>query len=169
MGLLLAITLQEHCLSWPAPALFVGATLFGIGVIITVSVTLCVRGARVLHAGESPCARPVDPIRTSRSTLLAWYCSCWRRRSSAPGQHAGGRRGEPMSGPFETLATVDRLIHEPARFAILTALAECRRADFVYLQSLIGISTATCPAFDKTPRRGLIDIEKTTRGQMHGR
>jgi len=72
-----------------------------------------------------------------------------------------------MSGPFETLATVDRLIHEPARFAILTALAECRRADFVYLQSLIGISNGNLSQhLTKLHAAGLIDIEKTTRGQM---
>jgi len=54
-GLLLAITLQEaFAWSWPAPALFVGATLFGIGVSHHGGPsTLCVRGARVLSRWRS--------------------------------------------------------------------------------------------------------------------
>jgi DNA-binding transcriptional ArsR family regulator len=45
-----------------------------------------------------------------------------------------------MPAPFEELADLDRLIHEPARLAILTALAACRSADFLYLQRLTGLS-----------------------------
>lgn len=45
-----------------------------------------------------------------------------------------------MSKPFEEMSTLDRLVHEPARLAILTALAACRSCDFVYLQSLTAIS-----------------------------
>jgi DNA-binding transcriptional ArsR family regulator len=42
--------------------------------------------------------------------------------------------------PFEQLAELNRLVHEPARLAILTALAACRSADFLYLQRLTGLS-----------------------------
>ena len=45
-----------------------------------------------------------------------------------------------MSSPFEELAELDRLIHEPARLAILTALSSCRSADFLYLQRLTGLT-----------------------------
>ena len=34
----------------------------------------------------------------------------------------------------------DRTVHEPARLVLLTALASCRAADFVYLQRLTGLS-----------------------------
>jgi len=43
-----------------------------------------------------------------------------------------------MAAPFEELSNLDRLIHEPARLAILTALSACRSADFVYLRRLTG-------------------------------
>ena len=38
-----------------------------------------------------------------------------------------------MPTPFEHLASVNRLVHEPARLAILTALSACDKADFVFL------------------------------------
>jgi DNA-binding MarR family transcriptional regulator len=41
-----------------------------------------------------------------------------------------------VSSPFEEITNLDRLVHEPARLAILTALDACRHADFMYLQSL---------------------------------
>ena len=44
-----------------------------------------------------------------------------------------------MSAPFEELANLDRLIHEPARLAILRALAACKSADLTYLLSLTGL------------------------------
>ena len=45
-----------------------------------------------------------------------------------------------MPAPFEHIAELDRLIHEPARLAILTALRACRTADFLFLQRLTGLS-----------------------------
>jgi DNA-binding MarR family transcriptional regulator len=45
-----------------------------------------------------------------------------------------------VSSPFEDITNLDRLIHEPARLAILTALDACRHADFMYLQSLTGLA-----------------------------
>lgn len=45
-----------------------------------------------------------------------------------------------MAGLFTELANLDKLIHEPARLAILTALAACESADFLYLQRLTGLS-----------------------------
>ena len=45
-----------------------------------------------------------------------------------------------MSSPFQEITNLDRLVHEPARLAILTALDACRHADFMYLQSLTGLA-----------------------------
>lgn len=45
-----------------------------------------------------------------------------------------------MSTPFEDLARLDRMIHEPARLAITTALASCDGADFLFLQNLTGLT-----------------------------
>jgi DNA-binding MarR family transcriptional regulator len=35
---------------------------------------------------------------------------------------------------------IDRIVHEPARLAILTALYSCRAADFLFLQNVTGLS-----------------------------
>jgi DNA-binding MarR family transcriptional regulator len=45
-----------------------------------------------------------------------------------------------MKAPFEELAGLDRLVHEPARLAILTALGSCESANFLYLQRITGLS-----------------------------
>lgn len=45
-----------------------------------------------------------------------------------------------MAELFEELANLDKLIHEPARLAIMTALSVCESADFLYLQRLTGLS-----------------------------
>lgn len=45
-----------------------------------------------------------------------------------------------MSELFEEIAGMDKLIHEPARLAILTALSVCKSADFTYLQRLTGLT-----------------------------
>ncbi len=45
-----------------------------------------------------------------------------------------------MPEPFEGLAGLDRLIHEPARLAILTALSACESAEFLFLQRLTGLT-----------------------------
>jgi len=45
-----------------------------------------------------------------------------------------------MTTPFEELANLDKLIHEPARLAILAALSACDSADFTALRRLTGLS-----------------------------
>src|ERR1051325_4941709 len=42
--------------------------------------------------------------------------------------------------PFAELAALDRLIHEPSRLAILSALLACAEADFRYLLSVTGLT-----------------------------
>ena len=48
-----------------------------------------------------------------------------------------------MSSVFEEMAGLDRLIHEPARLAVLTALSYCEKADFLFLQRLTGLSAGS--------------------------
>jgi DNA-binding transcriptional ArsR family regulator len=72
-----------------------------------------------------------------------------------------------MSAPFEELANLDRLIHEPARLAILTALAACKRADFTYLLSLTGLTHGNLSQhLAKLEGGGLVSIEKTFARKM---
>lgn len=66
-----------------------------------------------------------------------------------------------MSPPFEELADLDRLVHEPARLAILTALAACKSADFLYLQRLTGLSKGNLSShLSKLEDAQLVTIEK---------
>src|SRR5689334_2239285 len=67
----------------------------------------------------------------------------------------------PARGPFEELADLDRLVHEPARLAILTALAACRSADFLFLQRLTGLSKGNLSShLSKLESAELVTIEK---------
>jgi DNA-binding MarR family transcriptional regulator len=72
-----------------------------------------------------------------------------------------------MSTPFEEMSALDRLLHEPARLAILTALNACRSCDFVYLQSLTAISKGNLSNhLQKLEHAGLVHIMKTYRGRI---
>ena len=72
-----------------------------------------------------------------------------------------------MSAPFEELSNLDRLVHEPARLAILTALSACRTADFVYLLSLTGLTNGNLSRhLSKLEQAGLIAINKSFRGRV---
>jgi|ERR1043166_8529542 DNA-binding MarR family transcriptional regulator len=72
-----------------------------------------------------------------------------------------------MSTPFEEMSSLDRLLHEPARLAILTALSACRSCDFVYLQSLTAITRGNLSNhLQKLEQSGLVQIVKTYRGRI---
>jgi DNA-binding transcriptional ArsR family regulator len=69
--------------------------------------------------------------------------------------------------PFEELSNLDRLVHEPARLSILTVLANCEAADFLFLQSLTGLTKGNLNVhLKKLEDSGLVDIEKTFRGKV---
>ncbi|PZT77176.1 MULTISPECIES: winged helix-turn-helix domain-containing protein [unclassified Streptomyces] len=51
-----------------------------------------------------------------------------------------------MGTPFEELAGLDRLIHEPGRLAIVSALAACDSADFLFLHRVTGLSRGNLSA-----------------------
>lgn len=66
-----------------------------------------------------------------------------------------------MAAPFEELAELDRVVHEPARLSLLTALSVCRSADFLYLQRLTGLSKGNLSShLTKLETAGLVNIEK---------
>jgi DNA-binding transcriptional ArsR family regulator len=71
-----------------------------------------------------------------------------------------------MKAPFEELAALDRLIHEPARLALLTALTSCESADFLYLQRLTGLSKGNLSShLSKLEEAGLVTVEKQFKGK----
>jgi DNA-binding transcriptional ArsR family regulator len=72
-----------------------------------------------------------------------------------------------MTSPYEQLASFDRLVHEPARLAILTALAACEKADFVFLRSLTGLTKGNLWShLVKLEEGGLVEVEKTFEGKQ---
>jgi DNA-binding MarR family transcriptional regulator len=72
-----------------------------------------------------------------------------------------------MSRPFEEMCGLDRLLHEPVRLAILTALGACRSCDFVYLQSLTAISKGNLSNhLQRLEQAGLVQIAKRFRGRL---
>jgi DNA-binding transcriptional ArsR family regulator len=57
--------------------------------------------------------------------------------------------------------TLDRLIHEPSRLAILTVLSSVRDADFVFLQRATGLTKGNLSShLTKLEEAGLVTIEK---------
>ena len=66
-----------------------------------------------------------------------------------------------MAEVFEELAGLDRLVHEPARLSIMTALASVKSADFLFLQRLTGLTGGNLSRhLSKLEEEGLVRIEK---------
>ena len=69
--------------------------------------------------------------------------------------------------PFAELAAVDRLIHDPSRLAILSALLGCAEADFQYLLKVTGLSKGNLSShLSKLEAGGLVEIETGHRGKI---
>jgi DNA-binding MarR family transcriptional regulator len=67
-----------------------------------------------------------------------------------------------MSSAFEEMPMLSRLIHEPARLAIMIALSACESADFLYLQRLTGLTKGNLSGhLAKLEAAGLLSIEKS--------
>lgn len=66
-----------------------------------------------------------------------------------------------MTKPFEELAGLNKLIHEPVRMAIMTALSACDKAEFLFLQRLLGLTMGNLSShLSKLEEAGLVEIEK---------
>ncbi|MBE0687275.1 MAG: transcriptional regulator [Anaerolineaceae bacterium] len=66
-----------------------------------------------------------------------------------------------MSEIFEEIVGLDKIIHEPARLAILTALSSCISADFTFLQRLTGLTQGNLSGhLLKLEEAKLIEINK---------
>ncbi|MFB6230571.1 MAG: transcriptional regulator [Salinibacter sp.] len=64
--------------------------------------------------------------------------------------------------PFERLAELDKLIHEPARLSILTALSSCGEADFTFLRRLTGLTRGNLSShLSRLEDAGLVDVDKS--------
>ena len=71
-----------------------------------------------------------------------------------------------MTNPFESLASLDKLIHEPARLAILTALSGVVEADFLFLEQLTGLTKGNLSThLSKLEDAGMVKINKKFAGK----
>ncbi len=71
-----------------------------------------------------------------------------------------------MMDPIEELSRVDRLIHEPARLAIIMVLDGAGEADFLYLQRECRLTQGNLSShLAKLEEAGYVEIEKTYRGK----
>ena len=70
------------------------------------------------------------------------------------------------NNPFEHLASLNRLVHEPARLAILVALSACSKADFLFLVNVTGLTKGNLSShLSRLEDAGLVEIEKTYEGK----
>ena len=66
-----------------------------------------------------------------------------------------------MVTPFEALTKLDKLIHEPSRLAIMSALVIVQPADFMYLQRITGLNKGNLSLhLAKLEAAGLVRITK---------
>jgi DNA-binding MarR family transcriptional regulator len=71
-----------------------------------------------------------------------------------------------MGNLIDNLAAIDRLVHEPARLALLTALSSCHSADFLFLQRLTGLTAGNLSShFMRLEEAGLIWLNKEIVGK----
>jgi len=71
-----------------------------------------------------------------------------------------------VTTPFERLTELDRLVHEPARLAILSALSACESADFLFLQRITGLSKGNLSSHvGRLEEAGLVVVSKEFLGR----
>ncbi|HZR28770.1 MAG TPA: transcriptional regulator [Terriglobales bacterium] len=71
-----------------------------------------------------------------------------------------------MTPELQELATLDRLIHEPARLMIMTVLYAVPEADFIYLQRECGLTQGNLSShLAKLEEAGYVMITKTFKGK----
>jgi DNA-binding transcriptional ArsR family regulator len=72
-----------------------------------------------------------------------------------------------MSDPIRALVDSDRIVHEPARLAILALLHSIRGADFLYLQRETGLTKGNLSShLSRLEAAGYVEIEKTFEGKI---
>lgn len=74
--------------------------------------------------------------------------------------------GAPTSAEGFDVADVDKLVHEPARMAILSVLDAVAEADFRFLETTLRMSKGNLSShLSKLEEAGLVTIEKGFRGR----
>lgn len=71
-----------------------------------------------------------------------------------------------MTSDLQSLATLDRMIHEPARLMIMTVLRAVEEADFLYLQRECGLTQGNLSShLAKLEEARYVLIEKMFKGK----
>ena len=71
-----------------------------------------------------------------------------------------------MSDEIRAIANIDRLVHEPARLAIMAVLSACESADFTYLLNVTGLNKGNLSShLSKLEQGGYIAIAKSFKGK----
>lgn len=72
-----------------------------------------------------------------------------------------------MNDLTRNLGELDRMIHEPARLAIIMILSTVESADFLYLKRQTGLTRGNLSShLSRLEDAGYINIEKTYRGKI---
>jgi DNA-binding MarR family transcriptional regulator len=71
-----------------------------------------------------------------------------------------------MSTTLQELASLDRVIHEPARLMIMTVLYAVSEADFIYLQNECGLTQGNLSShLARLEEARYVAVEKTFKGK----
>jgi DNA-binding MarR family transcriptional regulator len=73
---------------------------------------------------------------------------------------------EAATGELRDLTSIDRLVHEPARFLVLALLYVVESADFTFLMSQTGLTWGNLSShLSKLEDGGYVEIEKEFKGK----
>ena len=74
--------------------------------------------------------------------------------------------GEPAPSPFAAIAALDRIVHDPSRLAILSALIDWAEADFQYLLRTTRLTKGNLSShLGKLEAAGLVQVAKGFKGK----
>lgn len=72
-----------------------------------------------------------------------------------------------MSQEYRDIASLDRLIHQPSRLAIMAVLYSCESADFIYLKNATGLTKGNLSShLGRLEEAGYIEIIKNFKGKF---
>ncbi|MDT8401407.1 MAG: transcriptional regulator [Bacteroidales bacterium] len=67
---------------------------------------------------------------------------------------------------FKEIIAVNKLIHEPARMAVISLLSAVEEADFIFIMNSTGLTQGNLSShLAKLEEAGYVEIEKTFRGK----
>ncbi|MEE4214612.1 MAG: transcriptional regulator [Bacteroidales bacterium] len=67
---------------------------------------------------------------------------------------------------FKEIIAVNKLIHEPARMAVISLLSVVEEADFIFIMNSTGLTQGNLSShLAKLEEAGYVEIEKTFRGK----